>query len=145
MKIADKILKTLVVLAGIVVVGVQALATFALIHYHKISTLYIVLFGVSAFALLAGVVLYFVWKKHRLAGLLVTAAGAFAVVVIASLLTKEGLEQAVFYRNHLTALVLPALMLVSFLLDRGVRKAAERWREQHLNPKDSVLLHPKDE
>lgn len=140
MKVLDILLKILMVLAGVVIIAVQSLAVYALVHYNRVGAAFIAALGVATLLLLAGLVLYFALKKHRLPGLICLAAGSLAVVITASLLTREGLEQAVFYRNHLIALILPVLTLLSFFVDRAVRKSAERWRQEHLNPEQSVLL-----
>ena len=152
MKILQICLNVLLIAALTLVMALQGMTAIAL-SFGAGSKKMAVLMVVAVGLLIASTVLFYVFKKKRwpsLAGFFANAAIVIAVGIYFIPTFKqsgqaqnfdESSRMFVFYRNHLSAALVPVLAALIAFFDSAEERAAAKWRAEHLDPSQSVLFN----
>jgi len=130
LKTTHQLFKWLLIIAAVITSAIQILAGLALLIGNTNPDAYNYAWGLfaSAIFLIAGTMIVLAFKKYKFIGLIGAVAGSAVSIVCGSNLTKvmrADNPSAIYIRNHITTLAVPALALICFLIHRAIRRREE--------------------
>ena|GEM_PF-4970648 len=149
LQIGLKVLFIAVLVVEAALQGLTAAALFMTEGSRKFAVLMVIALGL----LILSTILFYVFKRKRwpaLAGFfanaaLVIAVGIFFIPTFKQSGQAQNFDESsrmfVFYRNHLSAALIPVLATVISFFDGAEERAAAKWRAEHLDPSQSVLFN----